>query len=377
MNAVATPTTAVTTATDVVGAAPEGRGRDTVLDLVRAGALVVVVAWHWAFTTLRWDDGPRIGNPTGETPGLWLATWCLQVMPLFFLVGGSLHASSLRRATTTRDDAAFVRGRFGRLVPPVLPLLALAVAVGLGGAALGRDDVVRGVVLMITPLWFLATYLVLVLLAPLARRVHRSCGLWAVSAGAVLVAVVDRLTWAGHIDGVAPMLAEYVLTWAVVHQLGFHLGSLRSGPRTARWATCLGGFALLAVGVRWLGYPPSMVGTHTDPISNMSPPNLMVVFLALAQMGLLAIADPHLRRWTDRHRGLLGTAGAWSMTVYVWHMLALAAFWGIAVVVIGPVHDRVDGTWWLQRPVWLVGPLLVALPLFSLTRPDRGPRRAA
>ena len=28
-------------------------GRDPVIDLVRAGALVVVVAWHWAFTTLR------------------------------------------------------------------------------------------------------------------------------------------------------------------------------------------------------------------------------------------------------------------------------------------------------------------------------------
>ena len=279
-------------------------------------------------------------------------------------------------AATVADDLTFVRGRIRRLVPPVLPLLAIALAVVLGAAALDRPDVVRGVVLMITPLWFLATYLVLVLLAPLARRVHRSCGLWAIPTGAVLVAVVDRLARAGHLEGVVPMLAEYVLVWAVVHQLGFHLASLRAAPLAARWATCLGGFSLLALGVVWLGYPPSMVGTHTDPISNMSPPNLMVVFLAVAQMGLLAVADGPLRRTTGRHRELLGTAGTWSMTVYVWHMLALAAFWGVAVVVTGTVHHHVDGTWWAQRPVWLGGPLVFAVPLFALTRPGRVRRGA-
>ena len=35
------------------GPLPPLPGRDPVIDLVRAGALVVVVAWHWAFTTLR------------------------------------------------------------------------------------------------------------------------------------------------------------------------------------------------------------------------------------------------------------------------------------------------------------------------------------
>jgi peptidoglycan/LPS O-acetylase OafA/YrhL len=347
-----------------------------VLDLVRAGSLVVVVAWHWAFTTLRWDDGPHVGNPIGDTRGMWLATWFLQVMPLFFLVGGSLHSSSIRRGPWA-DDLAFVRHRVQRLVRPVLPLLGLAAAVASGAVLLGRDDLVRGIVLMITPLWFLATYLVLVLLTPLARRVHQRWGLRAVVAGTALVAVVDRLVWAGRLDGTAPMLAEYVLTWAVVHQLGFHLAALRAAPRSAKRATCVGGFALLALGVVALGYPPSMVGTHTDSISNMSPPNLMVVFLATAQMGLLALADPHLRRWTDRHRGLLGTAGAWSMTVYVWHMLALAAWWGVVVLATGSVQHDVDGTWWQQRPLWLVGPLLFALPLFALTGPGRSGRHTA
>ncbi len=348
------------------------RERDLVLDVVRAGALLVVVSWHWAFTTLRWDDGPRIGNPIGETPGMWLATWFLQVMPLFFLVGGALHAVDRRR------DGDFIRNRFRRLVPPAVAFLAIAAgAAGIAGA-LGRADLVRGVVLMITPLWFLGVYLTLVLLVPVARRAHRRLGLWAVAAGVVAVALVDRI-WVLPSRGaiaVLPMLAIYALTWSVVHQLGFHLGALRAAPRAAKWATCLGGFALLGFGAVRLGYPASMVGSHGDPISNMSPPNLMVVFLAIAQMGLLTVAEPVLARWADRHRELIASAGAWSMTVYVWHMLALAGFWGLVVTLSGTVDHTVDGSWWMQRPMWLLGPLLFAVPLFAVAGPGRSRRLA-
>lgn len=364
------------------GSLPPLPGRDPVIDLVRAGALVVVVAWHWAFTTLRWDDGPKVSNPVGVTPGMWLATWFLQVMPLFFLVGGALHAGALDRAhaggapTATRPpDLTFVTSRYRRLVVPVLPLLGLAAVAALGAAAIGRTDVVRGIVLMITPLWFLAVYLVLVAVAPIARRLHLRFGLWVPVLGAAVVALVDRalvLPTRGDI-GVLPTLAVYVLTWSVVHQLGFHLAALRAAPRMWAWVTAAAGFTALAVGAAVGGYPASMVGTHPDPISNLSPPNLMVVFLAVAQMGSLVVLEPTLRRWCDRHRRLLGTAGAWSMTVYVWHMLALAAFWGLVVVLAGPVDATIDGSWWAQRPLWMVGPLLFAVPLFALTGPRRTP----
>lgn len=382
---------------DGVGPRPE---RDPVLDLARAGALVVVVAWHWGFTTLRWDDGPRVGNPIGQTPGLWLATWILQVMPLFFLIGGALHSAALDRLNarpgvtppgtpgtpgasgSTGSPAVartFVCGRYRRLVRPVLPLLALAATSTLAAAALDRPDVVRGIVLLVTPLWFLAVYLVLVLIAPLARHLHDRYGLWTVACGVVLVAVVDRafvLPSRGDV-GLAAMLAVYVLTWSVVHQLGFHLGDLRDAPRWAAWATCLGGFAALGAVARWCGYPASMVGTHPDPISNMSPPNLAVVLLAVAQMGLLVVADGPLRAWCSGRRRLLATAGAWSMTVYVWHMLALAAFWGLLVVAVGAPDHTVDGSWWVQRPLWLIGPAVIAVPLFALTGPGSGTRRLA
>ncbi len=346
--------------------AADGR-RDPVLDLVRAAALVVVVVWHWSLSTLRWSaDGPHVGNPIGVVPGLWLLTWAAQVMPLFFLVGGALHARDRRRG------GKFLRHRLGRLVPPVLPLLGLAAVAATLAAVAGRADVVRGVVLMVTPLWFLGVYVVLVLLAPAARWLDRRWGLRAVVVGAVLVVAVDRWTVFGDVTALVDVLGQYVLVWAVVHQLGFHLDRLRRAPRRAQVLTCLGGVALLAIGARWGGYPGSMVGAAGDRVSNMSPPNSMVLALAVAQLGGVALLAGASARWCERHAGLLARAGAWSMSVYVWHMLALAAFWAIASHLLGlPPGHRVDAAWWSQRPLWLVGPLVCAVPVLAAVRRRR------
>lgn len=58
----------------------------------------MVVAWHWCFTIILWrDDGPHATNPIRFTDGLWTATWLLQVMPLFFYVGGFSNLMAWRR----------------------------------------------------------------------------------------------------------------------------------------------------------------------------------------------------------------------------------------------------------------------------------------
>ena len=73
--------------------------RDRYVDWLRAVSLVVVVLWHWAFTILRWTPGgPQPTNPLGFFSGLWIFTWLLQVMPLFFYVGGYAHLVSWQRA---------------------------------------------------------------------------------------------------------------------------------------------------------------------------------------------------------------------------------------------------------------------------------------
>ena len=79
------------------GVAPVAR--DDYIDFLRAFSLLVVVAWHWVFTIVIWkDDGRHATNPIGFTSGLWAVTWLLQVMPLFFYVGGYSHLVAWRRA---------------------------------------------------------------------------------------------------------------------------------------------------------------------------------------------------------------------------------------------------------------------------------------
>src|SRR5947209_4074268 len=66
--------------------------RDQYVDFLRGFSLVVVVIWHWAFTIIRWRaDGPHATSPLGFTSQLWIFTWLLQVLPLFFYIGGYVH----------------------------------------------------------------------------------------------------------------------------------------------------------------------------------------------------------------------------------------------------------------------------------------------
>jgi hypothetical protein len=96
--------------------------REPYVDFLRAFSLLVVVVWHWAFTIIIWqDDGPRATNPISFTNGLWLATWLLQVPPVFFYVGRYGHLKSWEKARE-------------RSVP-----LAEFVLVLLGGTALTID----------------------------------------------------------------------------------------------------------------------------------------------------------------------------------------------------------------------------------------------
>ena len=84
--------------------------RDTYIDFLRAFSLLVVVAWHWVFTIVIWkDDGPHATNPIGFTTGLWAATWLLQVMPLFFYVGGYSHLVAWERARSRGERLWLLR----------------------------------------------------------------------------------------------------------------------------------------------------------------------------------------------------------------------------------------------------------------------------
>ena len=106
--------------------------RNAYIDFLRAFSLLVVVAWHWVFTIVVWnDDGPHATNPIGFTTGLWAATWLLQVMPLFFYVGGFAHLTAWRSARAKGQRLGrFVLQRVRKLLVPALALFGVWVIAG-------------------------------------------------------------------------------------------------------------------------------------------------------------------------------------------------------------------------------------------------------
>ena len=207
-----------------------GRGRLPVVDLLRAGSLAVVVLWHWVFTIVFWRaDGPHASNPIGTTRGLWLLTWLLQVMPLFFVVGGSVHARALQRrpsALVHRQRGALARRRRRGAVA-----LATWIYLLVDTFWTAPPWLKGSLVLVLSPLWFLAVYLLLILVAPAAWKAHLRWGELVPIFLAGLAAMVDvaRFTW-------EIPYAEW-LNWLVVfgaaHQTGLLLGPHPGRARAA------------------------------------------------------------------------------------------------------------------------------------------------
>jgi peptidoglycan/LPS O-acetylase OafA/YrhL len=363
------------TAPSISGAAPTisptAPGRDPYLDLLRAGSLLVVVVWHWAFTVLSWQpDGPRASNPIGHTPGLWLATWVLQVMPLFFFVGGYVHLRTWRANETGGGGTGrFLARRLHRLAVPAAAVLVLAGAVRLVVALVAPDApwVDRGLVLLVSPLWFLGVYLALVLITPLAVSAHRRFT-WRAPLALVAVAVaVDRarlsgVPWAEWIN--------FLAVFGFAHQLGFWWDDLVALSR--RWVLA-GGAASLGVlaALTTVGpYPRSMVGVPGEALSNLAPPTICILALCGLQVALVLWVREAAGRWLVRARvrRATGWLNANAMGLYLWHFCGYAAFVGL-MVAIGPgLPGGPDGGWWVQRPLWIVGPALCTVPLLRLAR---------
>ena len=111
-------------------------------------------------------------------------TWVIQVMPVFFLVGGYANALSWRSAQRRGEGyAAWLRSRLRRLGTPVIPLLlvwlaiaSIAYAAGVPGGTLRTASQVA-----LVPTWFLAAYVMVVALAPPALKLWERLGWWAVA----------------------------------------------------------------------------------------------------------------------------------------------------------------------------------------------------
>jgi hypothetical protein len=363
-------------AADLAAATPPSR--DRYADLLRVASLGVVIAGHWlmAVPVTGADGSTRVTNVLALVPALQPVTWLLQVMPVFFLVGGFAHATALASIRRRGGGYAdFARSRTARLLRPAAVFLAVWLVLALGAALAGQDDGLVRVALrtVVQPLWFLAVYLAMVALAPAMWRLHRRFGALVPAALLAVAIGVDVLRFAGH-SQIAVL--NLLVVWAGVHQLGFFYadGSLQRGGR--RLALLLTGSGLGAVLLlTTVGpYPVSMVGVPGQTVSNMSPPTVALVAHAVWLIGLVLLLRGPALRLLNRARvwQAVVAANGVAMTAFLWHLSAafvvLVAFRGWSVGAPG------SAGWWATRPLWLGAAALVTAVLVAVFRRFDTPR---
>jgi surface polysaccharide O-acyltransferase-like enzyme len=336
--------------------------RDRYVDFLRVLSLGVVVLGHWlmAVVVVGADGSVKTTNLLAIEPALQPVTWLLQVMPVFFLVGGFSHATayeSLERRGGRYAD--FVRSRAGRLLRPTAVFVGVWLVLSLCVELLGADHGVLKVATRVVaqPLWFVGVYLGIVALAPAMLRLHRWSGRWApmVAVGfGVAAFFVDALRFAYGVPLIGFLNLGFV--WLGVHQVGFLYADGRLGrSRRVPLALLVVGFVGTVLGTTVGPYPTSMVGMPGEKVSNMSPPTFALAMCAVALIGLAMLLRGPVTRWLARPavwRGVVAANGL-SMTAFLWHLTAmfLATAATIAVGVAPPAVG--SAPWWLLRPVWI------------------------
>ncbi|TDC55537.1 acyltransferase [Actinomadura sp. KC345] len=351
---------------------------------MRAFAILGVVLGHWLVTAFVADGSGadlRVTSPLRTMPELAPISWLLQTLAVFFFVGGYAAAKGLRPGEPWGPR---LRRRLARFARP-LPVLAAAwipAAAALSRAGFSADGVRTVVELVLSPLWFLAVYVVLTALTPVIAAVWNRLGLWG---AALLVAataavdvgrfVLDTPGWTGW--------ATVFTAWLVPFYLGVGWAGGALGSRRAGRVLLGGGGAAAALLILFAGYPASMVGVPGAEVSNLSPPTLAAVAFGLAQVGLALLLHGPLTRWTRRPRVRSAIAGAnrSAMTIFLWHQTALLAVTTGTLLAFGGLpglHTAPDRPAWIaERLPWLAVCAGALAAIWILVRGFERPRRPA
>ncbi|WP_432825199.1 acyltransferase family protein [Dactylosporangium sp. CA-092794] len=310
-------------------------GRDRYLDALRALAIARVVVFHMFSLT-------------------WL-TYALPAMGVMFALGGSLMAASLERS-----GARAIRGRVRRLLPALWVMGLIVVPVMIWQ---GWTPDVPSLFLWVVPLadppgsdwaadatvvlWYLVTYLWLVLLSPAAWWLFRRLPLLAIA----LPLAVLAITQAGPIadalsDSRAGAVVIDVATYGACWCAGF---AHRTGAlRRLRLPLLLGLAAgLIAAGAGWAVTHPG-----EDGAGNLNDIPLGNALYSLGFVLLVLRAAPAMG-WLRRIRpldALVTLLNARAVTIYLWHNVAIALCFAVG--------DRLQ--------VWKLGPALIQDGYFAV-----------
>jgi hypothetical protein len=350
--------------------------RERFIDLLRAISIVAVVLGHWLVATVGYDrDGELAGRSAlPELPWAHPLTWLVQVMPVFFLVGGYANAASLAAERRRGGNATgWLLNRSGRLLRPTTALvLTTAGGALVARVVFGADPArVRLVAWFASiPLWFLVAYLAVVVLTPVMYALHRRYGL---AVPVVLVCLVGA-------GDVARLLGEplwgygnYLFGWLAVHQMGFAWrdGLLPARARVVLPLLCGGAGAVLVLTL--VGpYPVSMINVPGERLHNMSPPSLALLGVAAAQVGVALLLRDRGERWLRSSRAWLAVVAvnAVILTIFLWHISAailLTAAMHVAGVL--PTPGVGSAAWFAWRLPLLIMLSLVLLSLVAIVGP--------
>lgn len=342
--------------------------RDRAIDGLRALALLAVPTGHWLLGGFTLDTGGGLHNasPLATFGMLAPASWILQLLGIFFLVGGySSYHSYRRRKGSVRE---WITGRLTRLGRPVLGVTAVwalllpALHYGLG---IPTATLHTASTLVVQPLWFVGVYAVITALTPYCVRASQRFGFRAAAPLLGSVAVVDLLRYGPYADAMPSWVSLLNLLpgWMFAYQLGVSWADKRLGRREA-WLLFVGGAALFAALLLAFHYPASMVGVPGASRTNSHPPSLLVLALAASQSGAAILLRDRLAR-------LLRRPVLWApvvvinlsaMTILCWHQTAM-----LAAAVPASYFGEIPGLttapdtvgWILARMAWM--PLFAGL----------------
>jgi hypothetical protein len=336
--------------------------RDSAVDLVKAACLLVVVGLHamMAGVTVG-QDGLTITNALAGHPIFAWTTWAVQVMPLFFLLGGFSSLTQWRRMQASGATAGdYIRQRVNRLARPALLPIALVGATLASLALTGiPGDVLKEVGFKIgQPLWFLAVYLGCSGFIPLLARLHDRAPRTTLAVLLGTALLVDTISVTFHLPAVAALNLLFV--WLFIQQLGFWYAD-GWFQRRSRWLLLGGTVASYAV----LVLLTVVIGYSKDMYENLNPPTTCILVLGIAQIFLVGFARPYLARLgsVPAVRLAASAVNRNSMTIYLWHVPVVVV---IAVTMLYsrmPMPEPLSPDWWQSRPLFLIAIAIALVPV--------------
>jgi hypothetical protein len=355
-------------------AAATKRNRNRAVDLYRVAAMLMVAIGHWIALVAVTDGGEMVtGNALAFQPNLAWITWLVQVMPLFFVVGGFASAMSLdshvRSGGRSQD---WIAARLRRMLPPAVVLAATWLVVIAAGAAAGQLDLVlAGAGAAAIPLWFLANYTIDTALAPFVLpRFRKNPAAFAAGVAATfLVVEIARIAGMHYVTEI-----NWVLGWLSFQILGmaWRDGLLPTGRKlaalaAASWAAALG---LVLSGGPWSVAMVHFPGVEHSPTH---PPTLSLMAFGAAYSLTAILAAPAISKFlAERPRLWSGViaGNAVAMSVYLWHMTAAIVVVAITHATIGLPEVAVGSlAWWGLKVPMVIAAIAVLLPIVKTVSP--------